>query len=1393
MSHKNKRLFRILITVFVAYFTDFSQQMSAQETDFWFVVPHFEDTGSSTLTNYNRPVFFMITAGDLPAVVTMEMPALPGFNTRVVSLLAGESKRIIFGTDYSAFSNAQMDTIQNNIHNSLYVGVKHNRGIHFHSTAPVTIYYQLDSYASKEMFALKGTKALGLEFYTPFQTNFLTADRYPRAYAQFHIVATEDNTTVNITPKADIVGTSAGVTKTVVLNRGETFAARTNLFMQASRLSGSHIIADKPIAVTVTDDLLAIGAPADATGDQLVPVANLGTTHIVVRGFTTQSSAVGDRIYILATQDNTTITIDGITVASSLAKGSQYMHQMITALTAVITTNHPVYVYQLSGYGEELGAALLPSMYSISSKRITFYKSSNAFNHNIFMLVRAGNENGFTVNGNAGILTAADFMNVPNMAGWKYTRKDISSAVLSGTVVINNNSGPFALGYFYTGASFGNSASFGYLSQFGALSFPDTTYICEGSSVVLDAGYAKSYYWTLPDGTHPTTPTVTAIDTGMYSVTVDLDPALHTVSTRVLRRFEGSAIVSSPASNSGAGTYIYIANTGLYSAQHISYIWLVDGTPVSTQSSFTVTWNAGDEKVITLQLKDTILNCTKIHTLLHRSDPEFYVNDIHYLALATEVICTQPTQFRAETGSNVSSLPGHLKWYINGIEEVAAQDQLIWSKTFTPGTYQLKMVVLLDDDVTTKTLEASLRVVVCELILSSTGFTSANCVQLQWDWSPFTPAGNYGFTLYQWDNVLGDWQTTSTNYDRTIKVLNVYPNIAASNTLQTWMHDPAIGLGKINVTPVTITNFNANPNSYLKNASGEYQYDVIMFGSWDYNNHIDLTSVSAIAVRNFLNSGRGVLFGHDTQTYLDNKINFCSLADKTNLHLIPHTISLERGSNSTKVVNNGFLLKYPHLIPYNSILTIPPTHSTAQFAKGIVWMNFPNTWGHFTSPPLIVNGGTNDFYLTTWNNAAMIQTGHSNGTSTIDERKIIANTLWYLAQFTAETAATVCSVPDLAVPETPAVNRQSANCSRIDISSFDYGTEYKFYVKATNSYNPDDIVISNELTVENKTGLRGFFISEDNNPSGVPDTSNPATTFIPAADNVLVSYTIQNLAHYVHIQAIDYAGNLSAVATLQPVFAEPISVNNPVICAGQQATFTVSNPVADATYKWYDNTGLNLLNTGISFISPALNNAINYIVRIEGADCAVASSTVTATVNPQPAVSIAVFPATIYSGTAATLTAIVSGGTTTSMTYTWYEGVTEIGTTTVNTYATEILSTPVTYLYSVMVLNSYGCSATADITLIPVPEPVELFIPDVFTPNGDNVNDYFHIVGLHLFEENELTIVNKRGKLVYSKRNYDNSWDGEGQPDDIYYYQLRVVTAGGATTTHKGYVYIKRR
>ena len=97
--------------------------------------------------------------------------------------------------------------------------------------------------------------------------------------------------------------------------------------------------------------------------------------------------------------------------------------------------------------------------------------------------------------------------------------------------------------------------------------------------------------------------------------------------------------------------------------------------------------------------------------------------------------------------------------------------------------------------------------------------------------------------------------------------------------------------------------------------------------------------------------------------------------------------------------------------------------------NGNVWMEL--TEGDYNSHLIHINdriksdqqaerelpkGMNSKYYLTTWNNTAMIQTGHSNGESTEDERKVLANTLFYLKQLTHKTEILDNSARDIADP-----------------------------------------------------------------------------------------------------------------------------------------------------------------------------------------------------------------------------------------------------------------------------------------------------------------------------------------------------------------------------------------
>jgi gliding motility-associated-like protein len=75
----------------------------------------------------------------------------------------------------------------------------------------------------------------------------------------------------------------------------------------------------------------------------------------------------------------------------------------------------------------------------------------------------------------------------------------------------------------------------------------------------------------------------------------------------------------------------------------------------------------------------------------------------------------------------------------------------------------------------------------------------------------------------------------------------------------------------------------------------------------------------------------------------------------------------------------------------------------------------------------------------------------------------------------------------------------------------------------------------------------------------------------------------------------------------------------------------------------------------------------------------------------------------------------------------------------------------------------------------------ELVVPNVFTPNGDQVNDYFEVTtdGVTVYE---LTFFTRTGTRIYYSRSPRIYWDGrslDGKelPEGVYYYVIEEVGA----------------
>lgn len=98
---------------------------------------------------------------------------------------------------------------------------------------------------------------------------------------------------------------------------------------------------------------------------------------------------------------------------------------------------------------------------------------------------------------------------------------------------------------------------------------------------------------------------------------------------------------------------------------------------------------------------------------------------------------------------------------------------------------------------------------------------------------------------------------------------------------------------------------------------------------------------------------------------------------------------------------------------------------------------------------------------------------------------------------------------------------------------------------------------------------------------------------------------------------------------------------------------------------------------------------------------------------------------------------------------------------------------------------SAGCTYRDSVEVLVVKNPLLTLKPiSIISPNGDGKNDVLEFPGLEKFPQNELTIFNRWGSIVFHKRGYqsdDGRWDGTSKgkplPVGVYYYSLSIGEA----------------
>jgi gliding motility-associated-like protein len=266
------------------------------------------------------------------------------------------------------------------------------------------------------------------------------------------------------------------------------------------------------------------------------------------------------------------------------------------------------------------------------------------------------------------------------------------------------------------------------------------------------------------------------------------------------------------------------------------------------------------------------------------------------------------------------------------------------------------------------------------------------------------------------------------------------------------------------------------------------------------------------------------------------------------------------------------------------------------------------------------------------------------------------------------------------------------------------------------------------------------------------------------------------------------AGCISDTATsLLTVKPTPVaSISGPVqICAGDTVLLTGSSTVNGATFSW-EPGGETASSLSVSPVSDA-----EYGLSLESDGCFSDTVFIEIAVDSVPDFSVP-DSTQICPGDAVSITAISN---TPGVNFDW-----NTGEFTGNPY----LSTPAQTLEISVFAFGENCTSAVKTTVVEVLENCncEVTVPNIFTPNGDGVNDEFSVQDPQkcAFTEYKLLIYNRWGNVVWKAEDVAQVWNGKSlfgnAPDGTYYYVLNFSYKPGANepkqSVEKGILVISR-
>lgn len=290
---------------------------------------------------------------------------------------------------------------------------------------------------------------------------------------------------------------------------------------------------------------------------------------------------------------------------------------------------------------------------------------------------------------------------------------------------------------------------------------------------------------------------------------------------------------------------------------------------------------------------------------------------------------------------------------------------------------------------------------------------------------------------------------------------------------------------------------------------------------------------------------------------------------------------------------------------------------------------------------------------------------------------------------------------------------------------------------------------------------------------------NPVTTPTTTIKYYVTGYTPQACS-----------ANDSVTITVQKPFTVTAS-GSADICAGKSVSLLANG--AD-NYAWSPATGLNNPSVNNPVATPPASTTYQ-VVGYDKNGCFTDTATVQVNVYNYPVIDIGK-DTTIDGGAVLPL-----NPTTSNDIVSWQWTAVPGGSLSCYNCPKPVAKPIVNSTYTAEVKNIIGCAAIDEIKVIVLCSDGKIYLPTAFTPNNDNKNDWFYVIGNGVQTIKTFQIFDRWGKVIFDKRNIpansrSDGWNGQFNgvdlPTGVYPYTVEVICGDGALFKLKGSVTLIR-